>query len=383
MFSGRGWAQMPALSFNGYTPSWEYTQSSYCIGWYFQTTSPVSVSALGWYNDSNGLSSDHPVGIYDIAAGQYVASTTVRTTDPLTGVFRYRDLAAPVILPAGRRYAMLGVSFRDHYISFAQPNNIVTVPNVTYLGGAIDYRGNATQLIAPVEFYPGRSYWPATNFKISAVPAGSITSITPSSVPANSSAFQMTLTGTGFAGNSVVRFNNTSVAVNSATSTSLTITVPASLLAVVRTYNVTVTTGGRVSNALPFRVTSSRQDTEKANLQRVGNWITGTDQFSGGKYAVLLFENVGKVDITNINFSDVRFYFDVNNPSLYVIPTSLSMEPALPQGSLSNTPPGYRVNIRFNFPTTINGFVRTGTISVKGTSNEGSFNAGSLFLVFP
>ena len=119
------------------------------------------------------------------------------------------------------------------------------------------------------------------------------------------------------------------------------------------------------------------------NLQRVGNWITGTDQFSGVKYAVLLFENIGGADITGLNFSDVRFYFDVNNPNLYVNPTSLSMEPALPQGSLFNTPPGYRVNIRFNFPTTINGLVRTGTISVRGTSNEGSFNAGSLFLVFP
>lgn len=384
LFSGRGWAQTPALSFNGYTPNWEYTQDSYCIGWYFQTTSPISVNALGWYNDSNGLSHSHPVGIYDIQAGQYVASTTVRPSDPLTGVFRYRDLSRTLILPAGRRYAIVGVSFEDHYLSFAQPNNIVTLPNITFLGGAIDYTGGATQLIPPIQYYPDISAWPATNFKVGTVPSTSLASMTPETAALNSSAMTVTLTGTGFAANSVVRFNTTPVTVNSSSETSLTVTVPASLLAVIRTYNVTVTTEGRVSNSLPFRVTGNNQSDGTANLRRVGNWRTGVYPQSGGRYAVLLFRNQGAVDITTINFSNVRLYFDANNRNNYVMPVNLTLEEgATPPGTLINTPPGYYLQVRFDFPSTINGLVQRGTLSVKGTSDQGSFDAGSLLLEFP
>ena len=185
-------AQSPALGFIGYTPAWEYTQDSYVIGWYFQVNTPVTVSALGWYNDSNGLSSDHPVGLYDMQGNDFVATTTVAVNDPLTGVFRYHDLASPVNLIAGDNYAMVGVSFRDYYLSFAHNNNIVTDPAITYLGGAIDYAGGATHLSAPLQFYPGQAAWPASDLLITATPT---TTPEPGSVAL---ILSLTMTGAGF-----------------------------------------------------------------------------------------------------------------------------------------------------------------------------------------
>jgi hypothetical protein len=385
LLSGHTKAQTPALSFNGYTPAWEYTQSSYVIGWYFQPTAPISVSALGWYNDRNGLSSDHPVGIYDIQSGQYVATTVVRTTDPLTGVFRYRDLAVPVTLTSGRQYAIVGVSYRDHYLSFAQIHNLVLASSILYLGGAIDYAGNATQLGPPVQYFSGAPYWPATNFKFSpATTATTISSITPDSARVNSAAFLMTIAGTNFTPNSIVRFNSAQMAIVSSTSTSLQIQVPAHLLTIKRTYNVTVSTNGRVSNVVAFRVTDSGNTDAPPNLQRVGNFRTGMDSFSGGKYAVLLFENRGGAPLTNINFSDFRLYYDRNDRTRYVMPTIVTLEQgAVPAGTLSSTPPGFRLQVRFDFPTTILGPVQAGTLSMRGTSDQGAFNAGSVYLIFP
>jgi hypothetical protein len=371
-------AQSPALSFNGYTPSWEYTQDSYLIGWYFQVNTPTTVSALGWYNDSNGLSSDHPVGIYDIQAGAFIASTTVRTSDPLTGVFRYRDLASPVTLTAGKSYAIVGVSYEDHYISFAQHNNIVTASAITYLGGAIDYSGNATQLHAPVEYYPGGSYWPATNFKIgaSATP-GTITSISPETARVGSPNFNMTITGTGFTSAPTVRFDKTVMPLVSATDTQIVITVPASMLTTARTYNVSVATNVRSSNVMPFRVTNVVNTPPR--LQIVGNFRTGRDPLSGNLYVVLLLENVGGSDITNINFSDVRLAYGPNSSTL--LPLFMSVEPgASPAGNFSRTAPGERLQLRWDFTP---GITTNGVISVRGTSSQGAFNAGTRFLQFP
>ena len=387
MFSGRSGAQTPALDFIGYTPAWEYTQGSYVVGWYFQPVSAVSISALGWYNDSDGLIDDHPVGIYDIAAGRFIASTTVLKTDPLFNLFRYHDLTAPVVLQAGRQYALVGVSFRDHYFSFTPSvSNLVLDPRITHLGATAngDNDSATTQLGPPKRYEAGQPYWTVTNMIIGAVPAVAISGISPATAKVNSAAFQMTISGAGFAGNSSVRFNNTAVSVVSATSSALVVNVPANLLTTARTYNVTVVTGGKSSNAMPFRVTSATVNNTPPNLKIVGSHRTGIDPFSGTKYSVLLLENTGGADITNIALSDVRFYFDRNRPTLYVKPTNMILETgASPPGNLSRTAPGELLQIRWEWPATIIGPVQSGNISIRGTSNEGAINAGTRYLVFP
>jgi sugar lactone lactonase YvrE len=210
-----------------------------------------------------------------------------------------------------------------------------------------------------------------------------ITKITPAAVKVNSAAFQMTIDGTGFAANSTARFNNTLMSVISATSTRIVISVPASLLTSTRVYNVIVSANGKLSNAIPFKVTNTNTSAPP-NFKILPVHRTGVDPISLYRYAVLLFENQGTADITNINLSTVRLYYDPNNANTYIQPVDVRLEAgANPAGTLLDTPPGYRLQVRFTFPQTPTGPVKSGVLSVVGTSAQGNFNAGSLFLLFP
>jgi streptogramin lyase len=210
--------------------------------------------------------------------------------------------------------------------------------------------------------------------------AVSISNLTPSSAVVNSPDFPTTITGTGFSANSIVRFNNTQVAFISASANVINLKVPAALLTSQRTYNVTVTTYGKVSNAVAFRVTATNVNKPLPNLKIVGQVRTGVDPNTGDRYAVLVFGNLGLADITNINFSDVRFYYDDTH---YFSPTSVSLEAgATPPGTLSNTPPETFLQVKFAFPFSAPLNRGTAVISVSGTSSQGNFNAGSRFLIF-
>jgi MYXO-CTERM domain-containing protein len=66
------------------------------------------VSALGiWDQNQNGLTNSHTVGLWD-NTGNLLAqvSTASGTVDPLTGAFRYVNLATPVTLNAGMTYVL-------------------------------------------------------------------------------------------------------------------------------------------------------------------------------------------------------------------------------------------------------------------------------------
>ena len=208
-----------------------------------------------------------------------------------------------------------------------------------------------------------------------------IAGITPPTAPVNSPAIQLTIKGTGFSPNPTVRFNNTALTLVSSTSSTIVATVPASFMTSTKTWNVTVSVNGKTSNSTQFRVLPL---ISPPKLTRVGNYRTGVDQFAGNRYAVLLFQNQGSSDLTNINFSNVRLYV---NGTGYVVPFNISIEPgANPAGTLLNTPPGSLLQVRFDFPDfapPVGSVVRTGTLDVLGTSAQGAFNAGSLFLVFP
>ena len=90
--------------------------------------------------------------------------------------------------------------------------------------------------------------------------------------------------------------------------------------------------------------------------------------------------NLGAANLTNINFSDVRFYYDDTH---YFSPTGISLEAgATPPGTLSDTPPGAFLQVRFAFPFSAPLNAGTAVISIQGTSTQGAFNAGSRYLVF-
>ncbi|GAA4032866.1 hypothetical protein GCM10022409_16440 [Hymenobacter glaciei] len=92
------------------------------------------------------------------------------------------------------------------------------------------------------------------------LPAPNITSLAPNTTAAGSAAFTLTVNGTGFLSGSVVNFNGTALTTTFVSATQLTAAVPASAVATVGTYNVTVANPsanqGGTSAAATFTVTT-------------------------------------------------------------------------------------------------------------------------------
>ena len=128
--AGRLHAQTPALDFSSLGTCFDYSQGTYSLGWSFSTTQNVSVSALGFYDDlKNGLSASHDVGIYNASNCALLAATTVTPSDPLTGFFRYHNIA-PVTLPAGGQYLIAAVTGTEKYA--VSVTSLTVHPSVTF-----------------------------------------------------------------------------------------------------------------------------------------------------------------------------------------------------------------------------------------------------------
>ena len=107
----------------------------------------------------------------------------------------------------------------------------------------------------------------ATAFTVTpASPAPTVTTLSPSSAVAGSGALTLTVTGTNFLSSSVVYFGNTSLTPTAETSTSLTVTIPATAITHAGRYGVVVSNGpssGYSSPAL-FTVTPANAPTVTA-----------------------------------------------------------------------------------------------------------------------
>ena len=207
-----------------------------------------------------------------------------------------------------------------------------------------------------------------------------LNSITPASKTVGSSAFAMTLRGAGFAPNaSTVRLDNTILNVTASSPTEITATVPANLLTTARTYNVTVTVSGKISNALRFDVTRTAPPVAMPSLQIIGNQISGIDDM-GNRYVVFLIENQGSANITNINFDTIRL--DTGSGTQTgsfdgIVPG------ASPGGTQYQLRPRERIQARFSFfGIGGNGVIVNGAVAIGGTSDQGRFNAGTRYVQF-
>ncbi|HTQ42551.1 MAG TPA: DUF4082 domain-containing protein [Polyangiaceae bacterium] len=144
-----------AILVPGLGSGFDYHQGSYDLGWYFIVNSPITITALGFYDDKkDGLTSSHPVAVYDKATQQMLAQATVSPSDPLTGYFRYTPLAPPLALQQGHTYVLITLVGSENYLAFNALDPSWTVnPAITYSGGAVNY-GNpaATTLLYPDTF---------------------------------------------------------------------------------------------------------------------------------------------------------------------------------------------------------------------------------------
>jgi hypothetical protein len=131
----------PAFTFTD--PGFVSTNGSWVFGIRFDVTSSVTVTALGYYDQgSDGFLDSHEVGLYT-GDGTLLASTTVVSSDPLTGWFRYSAIDPLVLLPG--TYEVVGVSHTDLYSYVAQGFSVD--PALTYLYDRYD---SGTTLHYPV-----------------------------------------------------------------------------------------------------------------------------------------------------------------------------------------------------------------------------------------
>jgi hypothetical protein len=96
-------------------PGNAFTNGSWVFGINFTVgNSNLTVSSLGYYDDSgDGFNDNHEVGMYD-SGGTLLSSTTVTSASPLIDHFRFQGVT-PFTLLAGQTYRVVGVSHSDLY----------------------------------------------------------------------------------------------------------------------------------------------------------------------------------------------------------------------------------------------------------------------------
>jgi len=186
----------------------------------------------------------------------------------------------------------------------------MTVTGTNYVNGAVVYWGNtpltttygsSTSLTATVPSSllttagsfsitvknPSGTTSGAATFTVNALPT--ITSLNPSSAIQNGAGFSMTVTGTNYVNGAVVYWGNTPLTTTFGSSTSLTATVPSSLLTTAGSFSITVKNpSGATSGAATFivntpipTITTISPNSATAGSSAVTMTVTGTNYISG------------------------------------------------------------------------------------------------------
>lgn len=151
---------------------------------------------------------------------------------------------------------------------------------------------------------PGGAFSNSISFVINAS-TPNITSLSPTSVAAGSSAFTLTVNGSGFLSGAVVQWSGTSLVTNYVSGAQLTANVPANLIVTAGGANILVTNpNGAGSNIVQFTITPAGGGSTTAGLAHyaVGqNWTTG----------VFVINTTGSAAQYSISFLD-----DNGNPAV-------------------------------------------------------------------
>lgn len=130
-------SQTPGVVFP--TPETNQLNSDFSIGWRFQVNTNIAITSLGVYDEnSDGLNSSHPVGLYN-DAGILLASVTVPsgTAGTLVNNFRYANLGSTLYLTSGQIYRVAAlhlIAGGDNYSGCFSPCGDSYPPEISYLG---------------------------------------------------------------------------------------------------------------------------------------------------------------------------------------------------------------------------------------------------------
>jgi len=157
-------AKAQQLAVNFTQPGVDFSNNAWSLGWSFNVLTPISVSALGMYDDNADgfVDGSHDVGIWD-GLGNLLGSATVTSTSRLNGFFRMIDVS-PFLLGVGTDYRIASTTGRDNY-TWATVGKTVD-PNIEFIGDA--YEESAT-LAYPSIGPRGEDGWYGANFESAAV----------------------------------------------------------------------------------------------------------------------------------------------------------------------------------------------------------------------
>jgi len=104
---------MPGIEFSN--SGTNMTTGSWSLGWKFTVNAKITITALGFYDDTgNGLFQSHDVGLYN-TFGHFIEQVTVTNADPLIGHFRYHNLATPVFGVPGSDFVIAAETGFENY----------------------------------------------------------------------------------------------------------------------------------------------------------------------------------------------------------------------------------------------------------------------------
>ena len=143
------------------------------IGWRFTVGGGgVNVASLGWLDTTTGtpLSSPHQVGVWSLS-GTLLDSATVQVNSPLTGSFRYVNLAAPLFLAPGD-YVIGGRDTGvdgDNYLT--NTAGLVTGQDIFFVQAAVSPNGSGFAFPSNFSANTGGRFGPNFTYtSVSAVP---------------------------------------------------------------------------------------------------------------------------------------------------------------------------------------------------------------------
>lgn len=123
----------------------------FTLGYEFTTNATLDINALGFWVD--GQSNDHQVGIWT-STGTLLASTTVLSTDAITGNFRYSFITDLILAPG--TYVIGGEYLGNNDPFPSDATGVTTIPEFTWV---TDEQINGTGLNFPTDATNG-SYGP-------------------------------------------------------------------------------------------------------------------------------------------------------------------------------------------------------------------------------
>jgi YVTN family beta-propeller protein len=225
---------------------------------------------------------------------------------------------------------------------------------------------------------PGGGTSGAQTFTINAAtnnPAPTLATISPNSATAGAAGLTMTLTGTGFVSTSVVKWNATQLTTSFVSATSMTATVPATLIASAGSASVTVfspTPGGGTSSAVTFTINAANNPAPTLTM------ISPNSATAGAAQLTMTVTGTGFVAASVVNWNGTGLatsFVSATSLTAVVTPTLLASAASASVTVFSPTPGGgtsgaltFTINASQNNPAPTLASISPNTASAGGAA---------------